>query len=97
MTLHNQDRDKTYEYTGQALYIVPVPSPYDAPWGFNLHLDGVQEFIGTFDSAEEATAEMEAISASETHEHYVAGHISYNGDGDFEKLRAFMYAIKGGK
>lgn len=93
MLLINQDRSRTYEYTGQALCSFPRISPKGILLGFNLHMEGVTELLATFDSLEEITAEIAAISATEEPEHFIAGHSDYDGLEDFQSLCAYVDSL----
>lgn len=90
LLLTNQDRDRTYEYTGQPLYVVPVISPQGQLWGFNLFVEGVTELLGTFDSMEEISAEIDTISRADETEHYIGGWSDYDGIEDFDSLCAYV-------
>lgn len=86
MKLHDQDRRKTYDYHGQELYSMPVLSPRGDMWGINLHMMGVEELIGTFDTALEIQDEMAAIRCAEGKEYYVSGHRCEDCTEDFNAL-----------
>lgn len=88
--LHSQDRDHTYEYTGQALYSSPVLSPRGTLWGFNLHLEDAAGLLGTFDSLTEIMAEIAAIGSTDALEWFVSGYSDYNGTEDFMSLCAIV-------
>lgn len=90
MLLVNQDRDRTYEYSGQTLYSVPALSPQNDLWGFNLHMEGVNELLGTFDSLEEIQYEMDAINTSDSIEHFISGYSPYDCVEDLESLCAYI-------
>lgn len=90
MKLTNQDREKSYEYSGQELYSIPVLSPKGEIWGFNLHMEGIDELLGTFDSLDEICAEMTAISSTDLPECYISGYSSYNGESDWDMLCKLM-------
>lgn len=93
LQLTNQDHDQTYEYTGQPLYSVPVLSPTGALWGFNLHLDGVEELLGTFDTLDEIVAEIAAIQAAEG-EYTVKGFSDYDSTEDSDWLAAYIDGLE---
>lgn len=90
MLLHNQDRDFTCEYTGQELRSEPVFNEQGTLWGFNLFVDGVTESLGTFDSLEEITAEMQAITTADVPEWYVSGYSDYDGTDDWNAICDLM-------
>lgn len=94
LLLYNQDRDRTYEYTGQPLYAVPVISPQETLWGYNLFMEGVTELLGTFDSMEEISAEIDAIARADEIEHYIGGWSDYDGIEDFDGLCAYVDGLE---
>lgn len=95
MKLRNQDHDKTYDYEGQELNSAPVLSPDGELWGFNLHIDGVTELLGTFDSLEEIMSEMTAIKACEDDAYTISGYSDYDSAEDIEELCDYVDSLKG--
>lgn len=83
MLIVNQDRDLVVAKT-QPLYTAPVIVS-GSLWGFNLFHGGTM--LGTFDSLEEAIAEMNAIEACTDEIYFVNGYC--NGEED-EELWALL-------
>lgn len=94
MKLRNQDHDATYDYAGQELSYASVLSPDGNFWGFNLRMEGVLELLGTFDSLEEITAEMEAIKACEDDTYTVSGFSDYDSAEDIEQLCNYVDSLE---
>ena len=73
MFLWNQDRDAGFMYNGEKLFCLPVFHE-DTIIGINLHVEGKDGFLGTFDSVGEVISEMIAIQDCEDENYFVSGY-----------------------
>lgn len=79
MVLWNQDRNSAFVYSNEQLAI--VPKFYNGTlFGYNLHVWGCEDSLGTFDTLEEAMGEIFTILHHATSEIYcVSGYSEWEG------------------